>query len=57
VKHEIEHASRHATRARENALSSGEMRLKEEWLCVAEKWDDIAREYARLAKLLGHVAN
>lgn len=44
-------ALREATKARERAIVCGDSRMKQEWLKVAFKWDEIAQEYRRLEEL------
>jgi hypothetical protein len=41
----IEHAARQALAARQNAAEALDIRIKDEWLLVAQMWEELIREY------------
>ena len=47
--------TRKATGARENALTVGKSRLKDEWLRVARMWEELAYEYEQLETARGQL--
>ena len=51
MQEQIEHATRQALTAREQAAASPDPDIKAQWMKLARMWDDLIREYREFQRL------